>query len=1079
MVTQGEVVCGLPLRRAWQAIVIGLGFATPVSGLFAATDLAAGSKLVITDEAPHEITLSAGRWLLGKSARFCEAELEITGLSASPTVVARADGHLLLIPVETSAPLTLTLKATISNQRARECDIHVETFSADGLSAELRELEAALTDSYAGNGDAEREARIPLATDLAEAWAKRSSYQRIGASRWWIAAATTSRLGRHREVVEFARRGLECCGTLSDAWLEGHLGNSLGLALARTRQPELARSTLENASSTLAPEYENRAVNLAQSNLCFLKFRVLREFAAAETCYSMLLGTARALGDGTGEVRYLNLLGGTLSRRGQPRKALEYIDLAYNHPRAKQRDRLQADIARARALELSRLGRFQEALELLQESLTVSQEIDDRLGAGQTLNNMGIAYGRLGVYRQAVELLEQAYALASTANTNRQLSVGISYANALFHLGEIDQLAALLVELESLATISKDPALVRKLRLLSASEAAARGDAAEALVALEVLIDEFSNDPTSESRHLISALNFASLAALAQGDAQSALAFATQSVQRSEQTDNLMKIAASIAMRARALRMLGESDSAIADAYAAIERIEKLRGDLQQIETRASYQSTKLGAYALLVDLLSENGEIEQSLEVAERYRAQTLVDVLQKGNANPPTTAPVDLVTTRADLRAEINRREQARLSGKTTESISDLLAELNVLDARISEFDPRYRATQRNFALPAAELRETLDDGTVALQYMLGTERSYAWLMDRDAIELVYLPGKSEIDSLAADLHAALSRRGNTADLLVTTGRLLLGPFAEKLARAKRIAIVPDGALHYVPFDALMLSPDAPPVLATVPISYQASLTALSLTRGYARTKGNRIVAIADPVFSVSDARLDSPPGASAAKQNPLNRLRLSASEAATLEQLAPDRTRVFMGFDATAARLAPAALSRVSILHLATHGFADDETPARTGVMLSLFDENGNPQAGFLGLRDIYELRLDSELVTLSACETALGQQLAGEGLLGLTRGFMYAGARRVVASLWPVSDRATAELMQHFYRAILEDGLAPDAALAEAKRELSRNRRFRHPYYWASFVLHGDWRPLEGSGEIIDTPATAGR
>ncbi|MEL6301316.1 MAG: CHAT domain-containing tetratricopeptide repeat protein [Pseudomonadota bacterium] len=1079
MGTQGEVVCGLPLRRAWQAIVIGLGLAAPTTGAFAASDFAVGSRLVITDEAPHEITLPAGRWLLGKSARFCEAELEITGLAALPTVVARADGHLLLIPIETSAALTLTLKATISNQRARECDIHVETFTTDGLSAELLEREAALTDSYARSGDAEREVRIPLAIDLGKAWARSSSNQQIGASRWLIAASNSGRLGRHREVVELTRRGLDCCGSLSDAWLKGQLLNSMGLALARTRQSELARSALEKASSTLAPEYENKAANVAQSNLCFLKFRVLKEFEAAETCYARLLETAQTLGDGTGEVRYLNLLGGTLSQRGQPRKALEYIDLAYNHPRAKQRDRLQADIARARALELSRLGRFQEALELLQESLTISQEIDDRMGAGRTLNNMGIAYGRLGVYRQAAELLEQSYALASTANADRQLSVGIGYANALIYLGEVDRLAALLAELESLATISEDAALVRQLRLLSASEAEARGNAAEALVALEVLIDEFSHDPPSESRYLISALNVASQAALAQGDAESALAFATQSVQRSEQTDNLMKIAASIAMRARALQMLGESDSAIADAYAAIELIERLRGDLQQIETRASYQSTKLGAYALLIDLLSESGEIEQSLEVAERYRAQTLVDVLQKGNANPPTTAPVNLVTTRADLRAEINRREQARLSGKTTESISDLLAELNVLDAKISEFDPRYRATQRNFALPAAELRETLDEGTVALQYMLGTERSYAWLMDRDAIELVYLPANSEIESLARELHATLSRRGDAQDLLVTTGRLLLGPFAEKLARAKRVAIVPDGALHYVPFDALMLSPDTPPVLATVPISHQASLTALTLTRGYARTKGNTIVAIADPIFSVSDARLDSPPAGSTAEQNPLNRLRLSALEAATLEQLAPDRTRVFMGFDANVTLLAPDALSEVSILHLATHGFADDETPARTGVMLSLFDEEGNPQAGFLGLRDIYELRLDSELVTLSACETALGQQLAGEGLLGLTRGFMYAGARRVVASLWPVSDRATAELMQHFYQAMLEDGLAPDAALAQAKRELSRNRRFRHPYYWASFVLHGDWRPLGGRGEIIDTPVTAGR
>ena len=130
--------------------------------------------------------------------------------------------------------------------------------------------------------------------------------------------------------------------------------------------------------------------------------------------------------------------------------------------------------------------------------------------------------------------------------------------------------------------------------------------------------------------------------------------------------------------------------------------------------------------------------------------------------------------------------------------------------------------------------------------------------------------------------------------------------------------------------------------------------------------------------------------------------------------------------------------------------------------SGLALSMRSPNGESLPGYVGLRDIYGLRLAADLVVLSACETAIGREMRGEGLLGLTRGFMFAGARQVVASLWQVEDRATAELMRVFYTGVLRDGLSPPAALAEAKRAIRAERRWRHPYYWSAFTLQGDWR-----------------
>jgi CHAT domain-containing protein len=151
----------------------------------------------------------------------------------------------------------------------------------------------------------------------------------------------------------------------------------------------------------------------------------------------------------------------------------------------------------------------------------------------------------------------------------------------------------------------------------------------------------------------------------------------------------------------------------------------------------------------------------------------------------------------------------------------------------------------------------------------------------------------------------------------------------------------------------------------------------------------------------------------------------------------------------------------LARYRVLHFATHGFLDTDHPELSGLALSLWDDQGQPQDGFLRLQDIYGLRLRADLVVLSGCETALGQRLGGEGLLGLTHGFLHAGTAQVVASLWEVRDRATAELMERFYRALYRDGLRPAAALRRAQVEMWRQRPWRDPYYWAAFTLQGDW------------------
>jgi len=193
---------------------------------------------------------------------------------------------------------------------------------------------------------------------------------------------------------------------------------------------------------------------------------------------------------------------------------------------------------------------------------------------------------------------------------------------------------------------------------------------------------------------------------------------------------------------------------------------------------------------------------------------------------------------------------------------------------------------------------------------------------------------------------------------------------------------------------------------------------------------------------------------------------RLIASGREADEITALAPRRTSLkAVGFAASRDRVFSPELASYRIVHIATHGIINNERPELSGIVLSLFDQQGKSQNGFLRLRDIYNLKLPADLVVLSACSTALGKDVKGEGLIGLTRGFMHAGAAGVVASLWKVDDEATAELMKHFYTALFKKGLPPAAALRDAQLELMKYPRWQSPYYWAGFVIQGQYQQKE--------------
>lgn len=353
---------------------------------------------------------------------------------------------------------------------------------------------------------------------------------------------------------------------------------------------------------------------------------------------------------------------------------------------------------------------------------------------------------------------------------------------------------------------------------------------------------------------------------------------------------------------------------------------------------------------------------------------------------------------------------------------------------------------------------------------------------------------PNETRADETERQRRERLSAEGaRYKEESAALSRMLLGPVAEGVG-GQRLLVVADGALQYIPFAALpnphVGGPEAGPLntdCEVVNLPSVATLAALRLEMA-GRVRAPKTVAIlADPVFSKNDPRVTRP-GAGlkdgrrsadgSAGAVTFARLPYTRQEVGAITPFVPaGEMKRALDFEASRETAISPELGRYRIIHFATHGLVNSEDPHLTALVLSLVDKSGRPVDGFLRLQDVYNMKLGADLVVLSACQTGLGKEIKGEGLLGLTHGFMYAGAPMVLASLWEVNDRAAVELMGRFYEGMLgEKRLGPTAALRAAQEAMRKQRRWQEPYYWAGFVIQGDWKTGEDLARTL-TPLDA--
>ena len=815
------------------------------------------------------------------------------------------------------------------------------------------------------------------------------------------------------------------------------------------------------------------------------------------------LAIARAEGDKLLISRCLNDLGSAFVDTGDLRKALGYLEEALPLKKFLSEPNSYATSLYNLANAHAKLDDYETARAQFAEALAIFQRTAFARGQAYVLTALGHLSLNTGNEEKAEAFFRQAQAAWRVAS-DRQGEV--------FALNALGDVAARkgqfrdAIELHRQALgISRADKLPREEERTLGYLADAYSEARDARMSLEQASLELDvirkiGDPEGEARALYQQ-GRAWRSLREYGAAQEALDKALDLYRalgaRTRAADTLYE-------RAALDRDRGQLREANARIEHALDILDATGAGAGSAETRMLFAASHRKSYDLAIDLAMRLHDSAQAFELSERARARTFVDLIRGSRLDIRQGVDSMLIERERKIQESLNEKQErlARLAVGTSgnvgplaqakKEIDNLVESYQSVEAEIRRTSPRYAALLEPHTLSLADVQSELPDAQTALaEFWLGDDRSYGWLVTKSGCQGFQLPARKEIEALARRAYSALTARNvmrdetaeqmqarvRASDLEFTQisadlSRMLLGPL-KGLPGARRLWVVSDGALEYLPFAALPAPGSTAPLIGSYRIARLPSASVLAEVRQQLAQRppaAHGIAVFADPVFQADDGRVANGHAGHPAKDVPraaedvdlasLPRLWFSRREADAVVALAPrGSVREALDFDASRLEAQKPSLAGYRVLHFATHAFLDSRHPDLSGLVLSMVDRDGHPQDGFLRLNEIYNLKLNADLVVLSGCQTALGQEVRSEGLVGLTRGFMYAGAPQVLASLWDVRDRATAEFMNRFYEPLLRRHLTPEAALRSAQLAMMQDRRWSQPYFWAAFTMQG--------------------
>ncbi|BAY60406.1 TPR domain protein [Calothrix brevissima NIES-22] len=934
-----------------------------------------------------------------------------------------------------------------------------------------------------------------------------------------------SDLGEHQKALQYYNSALSLWRTVGDRRGEAATLTSIGQVYSELGDKQKALE-YHNSALSLWRMVGDRGGEAATLNNIGLVYDELGEKHKALEYYKNVIPLFRAVGNTLGEATTLNNIGLVYDALGERQTALEYYNRSLVMRRAVGDRRGEANTLTNIGAVYSDLGEKQKALEYYNNALPLRRAVSDRGGEAITLNNIGRVYSALREKHKALEYYKAAIPLFRAVGdrggeANTLTNIGAIYSG----LGE------------------KQKALEYYNNALPLRRAVGdRGGEANTLNNIGVVYSNL-------------------------GDQHKALEYYNNALPLRRAVGDKDGEAATLYNLASLERSRGNLQAARTNVEAAIKIIEELRTKIDNKDLRTSYFATKQNYYKFYIDLLMELHKKEPylgyaalALHYSERSRARSLIELLNEANAKIIKGANPELLAQEQDLRQQIDAKDTLRINlqnsankndsitktaiAKLTTEIENLLNQYQEIQAKIRTSNPAYAKLKNpdpdKDILKLPQIQQQLDQDTLLLQYSLGEERSFLWVVSSNSLDTYELPKQQDIEKSAINLFCLISdnrskppsatdkenpcanlktQQINIAAQELT--QLILSPVKDKLGK-KRLVIVADGALQYIPFAALadLNAPQSSttpkpatetsndndcsnrsifrpcysikqqnwnyqPLLANHEIVSLPSASSIAFQRQQLanRQPASKALAIlADPVYSVDDPRLKATSTKSDKSQSNLElelersalersarslnrngwqRLVNTATEAKEILKLIPTGSSLeALNFDANYNWATSKALNQFRILHFATHGFVNQDQPALSGIVLSLVNQQGKAISGYLRLADLFNQDYPAELIVLSACETGLGKNINGEGLVGLTRGLMYAGAARVAVSLWQVSDEGTSILMQEFYKQMLQQNKKPAEALRAAQLKLWQEGR--SPYEWAAFTLQGEWR-----------------
>ncbi len=974
------------------------------------------------------------------------------------------------------------------------------------------------------------------------------------ASNWRV-------LGENRQALAAGQEALKLARSAGDRLLETGALSGLGATYSALSDFQQALDLWRQALG-LARELGDRYSETGVLNNLGAVSATLGATQQALDYYHQALAITREIGYRAKETRLLINIGVRNLNMGEPRRAAERLQEALSLSRTFNLRYDEAGALHNLAGAWLQLGEYQRALDSENEALVLARVLGARRLEAGALLLLGQIQQSLGDRSFALTAFRQALALCREAGYRNEEATVLNSLGALHRSnGELpqalecfQQALAIHRTLNARSILPSDLVGIGLVRLAQGELQPAEEHFREALtLSRETGLQRFEV-PTLISMGRIHRLR---------GEWEKAGEMLRQALELSRSIGYVHLQTQALQELAGLSLMEGKSRQAQTQVEEAIKLIESGRTAVGSRELREGVRDWAQSFYEIWIESLMQQHERERkrdaaddfaarALEAGEQSRARSLIELLNEARAGLDADIAPELRERKRELHQKLaagsDRLARVRAKDLNAEStlalkqeIAELLAEYDEVQSRIRLTNPRYAALTAPAPLKLRELQqEVLDADTLLLEYSLGAERSYLFAVTPTSLHSFVLPGRKEIEAKARLFYDLTTERGkaqtfhsaeehrqwlarNDREQSVAAralSQILLGPAANLLGK-KRLLIVGDGILHYVPFAALpspaaerrreggqerggdrengrkritssaslssRLPVSASPLIVNHEILTLPSASVLAVLRReqVGREVPRKMIAIlADPVFDNGDERIagkQSVPTVSGKTVDVLAQVRSAALdtdsdsastlarlpftrlEAEAIAALAPESERkLALGFEASRALAVSAELGQYRYLHFATHGLLNNTHPELSGLAFSLFDEQGKQQNGFLRGMDVYGLRLPAELVVLSGCRTALGREINGEGLVGLTRGFLYAGARRVVAGLWTVNDAATAELMRRFYQQMLgAKHLAPAAALRAAQVSMLHEPRWQAPFYWAAFVLQGEW------------------